>query len=199
VESVSIRAWDGSAYGYRLGRPMRRALLSFQGLPAVSVWARGQVNGGYQREVSGDHTPPYAGYDYSFETNVWRHLVNGERVRVYSDREAVTTYITAAVGAQDTTIAVATGTGIDDEDVIWLDGEEMQVLGGGGSGTLEVLRKPENAVAHSAYAPVSKAHVATYVLDNDGGDTSMRDLAAQSRAYNQTRWDLDIPLLRTSF
>jgi hypothetical protein len=97
--------------------------------------------------------------DGTLETLFWRWASRGELVRVYSAASAAKTYVTAAVTADAASISVASGVGLSNGEVIWLDGEQMKVTAGGGTGTLTVERPdPEE---HPAGSPVSDAHVAT--------------------------------------
>jgi hypothetical protein len=180
----NTRSFSGYSYGFRVGDPLLRRLIRFSALPEIRVYAGAQT------------TSPQ--YDYSFESHIWKYLSRGEMVRIYDDYSATHTYLTSAMTKTSTTAVVASVSGISAQTFAWIDGERVYVSSvDGGSLTLTIQRP--NPVAHSAYAPVSTDRVATYVLDNDGGMANMGEFAASRRAYNQTRYDLDIPLLRTNF
>lgn len=184
----SNQAWGGRSWSYSTGEPVRRRLMELQQVDRAYVKSEtGLINVG---TVDDDD-------DFSFETLMWPYLARGEMVRVYSDRSATTTYLTADVSASATSIAVASGTGIANGDTIWLDGERIWVVSGGGTATLTVERP--DAWAHDSGAPVSKAHVATYVLDEDGGDVNIRSFTSARRGSNQTRYDMSIALVQTKF
>lgn len=185
--SGTVRSFSGVAYGFRIGNQLRKRVIRFSGLPQALVWSSGVVQYGWGATIG----------DFSFESNIWKYASRGESVRVYDDESATHTYLSAAMTATAVSASVASGSGISDNTMIWIDGEQVYVEGGGGTTTLTVARP--NPVAHSAYAPVSTDRVATYLLDNDGGQASMGEYAASRRAYNQTRYDLDVPLVRTVF
>ena len=182
---ATTRSFSGYGYGFRIGEPLRRRLIRFSGLPHAFTWNTSITV--YNQSQ----------FDYSFQSNVWNYLARGEMVRVYDDESATHTYLSAALTATATSVSVASGSGISNSTKIWIDGEPVIVTSGGGTTTLKVERP--FPVAHSIYAPVSTDRVATYVLDNDGGNANMGEFTAERRAYNQTRYDLDVPLLRTTF
>lgn len=179
--SVSGRTDGGLGWGLSVGQALRDAFIRFWALQEVLVWSRGQVQ-----------TPGF-GSDYSFERHIWDYMTRAEKVRVYADRSAVATYLTAAMTETSLTAAVSSGAGIANGAKIWINGEQVQVLSGGGTATLTVFRP--NPELHDAFDPVSADHVATYILDNDG-PVSMPAWKTPRRAHNQARYDLDLPLLR---
>jgi len=131
--------------------------------------------------------------DHTLFTLFWKWASRGEFVRVYSDKDATKTYVTAAVTAAATSISVASGTGIANDDVIWLDGERMLVTSGGGTTTLTVERPA--AVAHPAGAPVSKAPVATYTLATDGGNVNLTMFEPERRRTSSPFYNVAIALV----
>jgi hypothetical protein len=184
----TVPSLAGKAWTFSTGQPARRRLIELNQVDRAYVVAEaGEINVG---DVDEDN-------DYSFKTLMWPYLSRGEMVRVYSDRDATTTYLTADVSATATTFPVGSGTGIADGDTVWLDGEKAWVISGGGTSTLTVERP--DAWAHDAGAPVSKAHVATYVLDSDGGNINIGGFTPRRRAANQPRYDLAIALMQTRF
>lgn len=185
--AASSASWGGRAWAYSTGEPTKRRLVELNQVNRAYVKPEDGVVSGLE---SGDS-------DQTFETLLWPYLARGEMVRVYSDRDATTTYLTADCSASATTVSVASGTGILDDAVFWLDGERMSVVSGGGTATLTVERP--DAWAHDAGAPVSLGHVATYMLDSDGGDVSMGGFTSQRRGSNQTRYDMAIALVQTKF
>lgn len=135
--------------------------------------------------------------DGTLETLFWRWASRGELVRVYSDSTATKTYVTAAVTAAATSISVQSGTGLADDEVIWVDGEQMLIVSGGGTTTLTVERP--DAEAHPAGSPVSDAHVATYCLDMDGGNVTLLDFAPERRSASSPFYDVSIALVRATW
>jgi hypothetical protein len=96
--------------------------------------------------------------------------------------------------ATATTATVASTTGVVDDSPLWIDGELMTVTNVDSSTQVTVDRF--NPVAHGKFAPVSTSFVATYALDNDGGNANAQGFSARRRAYNQDRFDVSIPLVR---
>lgn len=185
---TSGEAWGGKAWTFSVGEPSKRRLIQLNQVDRGRVKIEdGSINIG---DVDTDN-------DYSFETLLWPYLARGEMVRVYSDRDVTATYLTSDVTATATTLPIALGTGIANGDTIWLDGERIYVVSGGGTSTLTVERP--DPWAHDAGAPLSLAHVATYVLDEDGGDVNIRGFTSQRRGSNQTRYDMSIALVQTKF
>lgn len=177
-----FRTVGGVAYTNSLGGPLARRMVSFRGLPAL--YTRDRVSTG-------------AASRYSFERCIWLPLSRGEQLRYYADNTAARTYVTSAVLASDSTIALASRTGISASDNVCLDGEWMNVLtSGSGAGNITVQR--DNPVAHAANSILSKDFVATYVLDESEGDVSRKGFTPKRRAVNQDRWDFDLALLRAS-
>lgn len=189
LESMTVvnRGFDGATWAHSVGQPLRRRTMRFELVPAA--YARNETGLRNIGQGSIDN-------DTTFETLMWRYLSDGEMVRVYSDRNATVRYLTSAMTATATTAAVSgSGAGLSDGETIWIDGEECYIISGGGTSTL-TLDRP-NPVAHPIYAPVSDAHVATYVLDNDGGNAGIGLLDLTRRAYNNPRYDIEIPLVET--
>lgn len=179
-----VRSYAGTAYSFRIGDPITSRLIKFSGLAERLVWANGYSNAqGLQTSLS----------DYSFETHVWNYLQRGEKVRIYDDKTATRTWLNAAMTTTSQTATVASGSGISDNTVIWIDGEKVYVVSGGGTSTLTLAR--DNPIAHSVYAPVSTDRVATYVLHSD----DMGEYMPARRAHNQARYDLDVRLLKTTY
>jgi hypothetical protein len=135
--------------------------------------------------------------DFTLETTFWNWASKGELVRVYSDVSATRTYVTAAVTDTATTISVASGTGLANAETIWVDGEIMRIVSGGGTGTLTVERPVP--VSHPAGAPVSDAHVGTYSLDTDGGNVTLLDFAPARRSPSSPFYDVSIALVRANW
>jgi hypothetical protein len=181
--------FSGRAWPATVGAEEERRVITLEAVPRVAVRDEvGAVNVGYSGGPSDDFT---------LYTLFWRWASRGELVRVYSDKDATKTYVTSAVTEAATTISVASGTGLANDDVIWVDGERMLIISGGGTTTLTVERP--NATTHSAGAPVSDAHVATYALDADGGNVNLLDFAPVRRAYNDPRYDVEIALVRAKW
>lgn len=189
VEGLGVvnRGFDGVAWAHSVGQPIRRRMMRFELVPAA--FTRNETG---LRNIGVDATDN----DTTFETLMWNYLAAGEMVRVYSDRNATVLYLTAAMTATATTAAVSnSGSGISNGETIWIDGEQCYVISGGGTSTLTLDRPAP--VPHPIYAPVSDAHVATYVLDNDGGNAGIGLLDVTRRAYNNPRYDIEIPLIET--
>lgn len=180
--------FSGRAWPATVGTEEERRVITLEAVPRVAV--RDEVEA-VNRGTEGDDT------DRTLYTLFWKWASRGELVRVYSDRSATKTYVTAAVTATATTISVASGTGLADDEVIWVDGERMYIRSGGGTSTLTVER-PE-PVTHPAGAPVSDAHVATYALDADGGNVNLLDFAPVRRGYNNPYYDVEIALVRATW
>ena len=181
--------FSGRAWPATVGTEEERRVIMLEAVPRVAVRDEvGAVNIGANGGPNDD---------YTLFTLFWRWASRGELVRVYSDKDATKTYVTAAVTESATTISVASGTGLANDEVIWVDGERMLIISGGGSGTLTVERP--NATTHPAGAPVSDAHVATYALDADGGNVNLLDFAPVRRAHNDPRYDVEIALVRAKW
>lgn len=183
----SAQAWGGDGWAFSVGAPSKRRTITLEQVDRARVVVESNAFNAGEVDISSD---------YSFESLMWPVLARGERVRIYSDPSLPTTYLTAACTAAATSISVASGTGIANADIIWVDGERMYVLSGGGTTTLDVHR--QDPVAHAAYCPVSEGHVATYVLDVDGGNVNMGEFLPSRRAYNQPRYDLEISLIQVA-
>lgn len=174
------RSAGSVAYPYTYGDELPRRLVRMVSIPAVLARWR---------------DPGASEFDYSFENLIKPYLLIGERVRYYANRSSVITYLTAALTATATSASVKHTT-IATNDWICIDGEWCKVTAGGGTTTL-TLRRP-NAVAHAIYSPVSDDFVATYALDGDGGNVSMRAWTPERPANYVDFWDIDIPLVRSS-
>ena len=179
--AAATRTSGGRAYATSFGIPLYRREVTFQGL-------------------GGTHTKQRAGQSpngtatVAFESLLWEPLVRGELVRYYADSTATSTYLTVAMTATANELTVASTTGFAAAETIWVDGELMTCINVQSGTVLEVDRY--NPVAHSAYAPVSESFVATYALDNDGGNANAQGFSSKRRAHNQDRFDVVIPLVR---
>lgn len=177
----------GRAFGFSLGQPAITRVVSLPALSAEIVKRRlGTV-------TSTGHV-----VTWDFETLMWPWLRAGQPCRLYADRTVTATYLTSALTSTGVSAAVASGTGIANGDVICINGEWVQVVSGGGTTTLVILRDDPAPVSHPKYAPVSQDMVATYVLDQRDGGLQFKDIATR-RGAGDDRWDFKLPLLRTSW
>ncbi len=183
----SNQTWGGSAWTARLGVPLSTRNIVLNTVAAAQVRNEQGLlfNGGVGADTDG-----------TMETTLWPYLAAGEMVRVYSDNLAVTTYNTTAMTATDTSVAVAERAGFANSSVAWIDGEQVFVVSGAGSGagTLQIERN--NPVAHNKYSPMCVSHVATYVI-GDGGNINAEQFAPERLSPGSPFYNLDISLKRT--
>lgn len=180
---------DGTAYALYTGDPTSRRVLSLAGVSSALTRRRARFPD--IKDLSSTY------YDTSYETLIHQWTRRGEKIRLYEDSSKTFTYLTAAVTATDTTITVASTTGFASDTTVCVDGEWMALISLSSGTTWNVRR--HDPVAHSNYAPVGvAAFVATYLLDNDGGNVNRGSFAPARRAYNDDRFDLSVALVRSA-
>jgi hypothetical protein len=181
-----MNGFNGQAWPWSLGEEPGNRLMEMRHVDRI--YARnetGLINNGTDSDT-----------DFTFESVMWPFLRRGEMVRVY-DSEATVRYLTAALTDVAVVASVNSGTGITNGAAIWIDGEAVQVVSGGGSTTLQIERP--NPLPHNKYSPVSTKHMATYVLAPDGGNINLMEFDPPRMAYNQPTYNMMLSLRRTEW
>ena len=185
------RAFDGTAYTIDIGDPQPRRLVELPALAAAET---------RRRAVFPDIDELGAGSayrDYSFETLVWPWLARGELVRYYADQSAGSTYLTTAMTATSTqAVFDANATGFAANVPVCIDGEWVYLDSLSAGTTWNLWRTSKTPVAHANYSPASTAFVATYALDDSGGNVNRGGYSPSRRGPADDRHDLAIALVR---
>ena len=177
---------DGTAYTTFTGDSVRRRTVVLGNMPAVEVMS---LSPGWP--ISED---TYT--DDSWQTIMQEWLDRGELVRYWADSTATRRYITAAVTITSTTITFDSNTGISANVPLCVNGEWILPLSISAGTTWNVRRR--KPAAHAKYAPASPAFVATYALDDDGGNINRGGFSPSVRALANIRYDMEIALVRAT-
>lgn len=184
-----FRTSTGVVYTADLGIPLLDRMVRISLVKGkYAIGGRGSEIGGYDNVDEGE---------VSFDRLIWQRASRGEVMRYYRDKNAASTYLTAAVAKTDAKITVAATTGLTSK-VIYVNGEKM--LAGTASG-LDINVTRNNPQTHSKYDPVSADLVGTYALAKGGGNVNMAGCHPKLRGEggaggSADYWDMDISLVR---
>lgn len=185
ADGVSVRT-STRAFTFDTGEQLLSRVVSFPALKATSV---------KRRSDSILASAQWA----NFESTMWPWLYSGSPVRYWLDKNAVqNTYLAAAMTAADTTLTIASTSVFLNDTMLCVDGEWMEVHGGGGGAGTTITVYRDQPVAHGKYAPVSTDLVATYVLGENAGNVNMRGFNPVRRSEAIDRWDMQVALDRTA-
>lgn len=188
-----VRSFDGTAYTLDVGTPQPRRLVELPALPVKET---------RRRNVFPDIDELGAGSalrDYSFETLMWPWLARGELVRYYADQSVGTTFLTVAMTATSTqAVFSSTPVGFVANTPICIDGEWVYLDSLSAGTTWNLWRTSKMPVAHPIGSPASIAFVATYALDESGGNVNRGSFAPNRRGPADDRHDLEIALVRAA-